>query len=239
MQLSDDLLKHKIFVQRMTKKQASYMLKYLEQALSVARAYTGDNFKQLKEILADIIKTGINPSINALNKLSQYEIQFVTKLFKKYGRDLKNIGVIDAANLKLAMVTGGTQYTIADSYNMYADRKADELVQTIKDNQSLGKKAVFVALGLITAGLMYTQLRSLSSSVINKTVIETHKEQFRSNGIYFVRWLNTLDPQVNTCPYCERRDGLQFPIDDPSIQGFPPHVNCQCDLEPVFFADRV
>lgn len=241
MSLLDDLIKHKILVQRLTKGQAKILLGYVKKAQSLAiKNLEIGNLKYLEKKLADILRGGIDESIKALAAIAAYESNFIIKILKKYGIDAKKSGKISdkVSSLKVPMVTGGDQHSIEKSYTMFVDKKASDFTRVISDTADKSNPERVTAIGLLVTGLITWQLTTLSRTNINAVTEEVHRDEYKSNGVYQVQWVALLDGINNVCPYCEDRHELIFPIDEPDIQDFPPHANCKCDLIPVFIEDR-
>lgn len=241
MSLLDDLVKHKILVQRLTKGQAKILLAYVKKAQSLAiKNLETKNLDYLEKKLGDILRGGIDESVKALAAIAAYESLFIIKILKKYGLDAKRSNKIrdKVGALKVPMVTGGDQHSIEKSYAMFSDKKANDFTRVISATSEKSNPERVTAIDLLVTGLITWQLTTLSRTTINAVTEEVHKDEYKSNGVYQVQWVALLDGINNVCPYCEDRNELIFQIGDPDIKDFPPHANCKCDLIPVFIEDR-
>ncbi len=252
MSLHDDMLKHRIFLQRLSNTQKSVIQSSLKQLLDTAKleAIAGTRGAALTDSLRSSIAPLKNVAIDSLTEIATYESKFTTKLLNKYfsssaqpidaGALTKKLLTQNMAINNIKKVKDGTvldtsaqKRSIAMAYKQYGQRKADELVQVIKDSQtkSLGISETVAALSELSNGLHTAQATVLATTSVNYAANIGKMETFLDNPetVERVMWTNDLDS--NVCGDCEGLDGEIYLVDD--APDWPAHWNCACDLIPV------
>ncbi len=252
MSLHDDMLKHRIFLQRLSGTQKSVIQSSLKQLLDTAKleAIAGTRGSALTESLRSSIAPLKDVAIDSLTEIATYESKFVSKLLNKYFNSSSqplDVGVINKQLLSQAMAinkikkvgdgtvldTSARNRSVDAAYKQYGQRKADELVQVIKDSQTkgLGISETVTALSEMSNGLHMAQAAVLASTSVNYAANVGKMETFLANPetVERVMWTNDLDSHV--CGDCESLDGEIYKVDE--APDWPAHWNCACDLVPV------
>lgn len=252
MSLHDDMLKHRIFLQRLSGTQKSVIQSSLKQLLDTAKleAIAGTKGAALTNSLRSSIAPLKDIAIDSLTEIATYESKFVSKLLNKYfsiSTQPLDVGVLNKQLLtqnmainKIHKVGDGTvldtsaqKRSIAMAYKQYGQRKADELVQVIKDSETkgVGLTATINSLSEMSNGLHMAQAAVLANTSVNYAANVGKMETFLDNPatVEKVMWTNDLDS--NVCDDCESLDGEIYLVDE--APDWPAHWNCSCDLIPV------
>lgn len=252
MSLHDDMLKHRIFLQRLSGTQKSVIQSSLKQLLDTAKleAIAGTRGTALTTSLRSSIAPLQDVAIDSLTDIATYESKFTSKLLNKYfnsGAQPLEADVLNKELLTQAMAinkikrvgdgtvldTNARNRSVDVAYKQYGQRKADELVQIIKDSQvkSLGISETVAALTERVNGLQLAQAAVLAATSVNYAANVGKMETFLDNPetVEQVMWTNDLDS--NVCDDCGDLDGEIFKVDE--APDWPAHWNCACDLIPV------
>lgn len=252
MSLRDDMTKHRIFVQRLSgsekKNIKGYLNKLKEKAtFEIAAGTSGDT---LKKELRDTMAPLVEDSFNNLVDIASYESEFFAKVVKKnMGLDLKILDDQDLRSkladatipLNKVKVIGGETVvnesarnkSIETAYMQFANRKADEIYQTITDGitNNLNKMDILNMVNEKINGLQSTQANTLAQSMVNYVTNFTKLEttNLNSDQISFVQWVRDLE--ADSCDYCESEDGNVYAIEDAPETDV--HWGCKCELIPI------
>lgn len=230
MSLLDDLLKHKILLQRLTTSQAKIMLSKVGQAQKIiekALKKEHINYKSLEIKVKTKLNEAIKPTGEALIKFGKYEAEFISKVLQKHGFDKASVNVTEdilKSQLSTGLVTKNK--TIRDTYKVFAAKKASDMVNSVKGPEVVEDK--IFSLDRVVKGLVKTQLYSLSGTALNRVSSAVKEEVYQEAKIERVQWASTLDDSV--CPDCEELDGQIFDLD--AVPDCPLHANCRCELIP-------
>jgi hypothetical protein len=140
-------------------------------------------------------------------------------------------------NMSINYLSGGEsaqKKSLETAYKQFAQRKADDITQIIKDGRSQGKDAetIISRIGERVAGLLTTQAQSLAQTAINHTTAVARSETIQANPEMSSRVLWVADLEVNEhCEECDGLDGNTYTLDE--IEEPPLHWGCACHLEPV------
>lgn len=243
MSLHDDLLKHQILVQRLIGTEVKSIQLFLDalkrRAASVVNL--GFSFAAVKMTLRGVM-TNLPPvSMQNMQDIAIYESVFTSKLYSKYSNaKIKQLtsaeitAVLKNNNMSINFLTGGKKApkkSLETAYKQYAQRKADDITQIIRDYTSLGRTAeeTVNAINERVDGLLLTQAKALAQTAINFSVAITRTETLKNN---YGRVLWVADLEVNEhCSECEGLDGNVYNVDD--IDEPPLHWGCACHLEPL------
>ncbi len=252
MSLHDDMLKHRMAIQRLGVTQKSVIQSSLKQLLDTAKleAIAGTRGTALTASLRSSIAPLKDVAMDSLTEIAAYESKFVSKLLNThFSADAQPLdaGVLNKELLTQAMAinkikkvgdgtvldTSARNRSVDVAYKQYGQRKADELVQVIKDSQtkSLGISETVAALTERVNGLQLAQAAVLASTSVNYAANVGKMETFLDNPetVERVMWTNDLDS--NVCGDCEGLDGEIYLVDE--APDWPAHWNCACDLIPV------
>jgi len=231
MSIEDDLIKHKIFLQRYIKQETNLYKDVLQQAKVAVATVKADKKLYLQVLL------GMHNSATfaRLQKLMNYETDLAAQLVAKWS-DMESI-TPDAASINdttLGFATYGQRIPLKDAYTKFNDQTIDKLMQADSDAET--DTDLLVSLGALTTGLVLSQYDSLSSTAVNTISTDAHEDVFEENTqvIDSIEWSSVLDEA--TCDDCEALDGTVFDIDNVE-EDCPLHANCRCELIPILNND--
>lgn len=251
MSLKSDMMKHRIFVQRLQNAQADVIKSSLETLQKTAKgaALLGTRGKELTNNLRKVMAPLKDTAIDALADIAEYESAFAAKIYTKYlggqfepvDRDrlkqllmTKNmpLNTVKLVNGKYVTDVEATKRSLSAVYDQYGRRKADEMVQLIKDSQVNGWDQTVLAgkIEELSRGLQSTQADILAQTSINYSTSTAKSQTISDSGmVQYVQW--DADTELNHCDYCEGNNGEIYPIDEaPDTQV---HWGCGCELNPV------
>lgn len=251
MTLRNDMSKHRVFVQRLVGTEADHIKSYLEELKRVSKTRVeigvlGDTLKQdLRRIMKDLPKT----ATENLTDVAEYESKFSSRMFGKVlGEKVEPVG---RESLKKALLTenmsinnvkikqGETLVTdsavkksLITAYKQYGQRKADEVVQIIKDGYTKGlpKEELLNSIDDLIDGRHSTQARSLANTAINYSTNIAKSQVIYENRdiINQEQWIR--DTEADSCSECESMDGeIKEAGEFPSP---PIHWGCRCEVIP-------
>lgn len=243
MSLKNDLIKHQVFVQRLVGTEAKAINSHLEGLKQRAKfeIAAGTSGKQLKENLRSALNNLPDSGIKNMVDFAEYESQFSAKVFK---RNLKiDVSTVDRDVLEKTLKTNnmeinnisrkGTRKSLYAAYSQFANRKADEISQVIRDAQikglSMSETSALVEERI--NGLQKAQARILASTAINYTTNVARLETLAENKKTIsdkVIWVSVLDN--STTDYCSDHDGNVYGVDDGPRP--PAHWGCRSHVEP-------
>lgn len=243
MTLRDDLLKHRIFIQRLAGTEAKRLEKHLDKLVREARSAVanGASNNKLKDVLRRAVKDLETDAIENLKDLAEYEADFSGRVFKKHIRGDINIPDRDKVskkllrnNMQINLNSGeGTRRSVDVAHKQFARRKADELAQIIKDGraQNLANSDIIKNLDERSRGLHKAQARSLAKTSVNHTTTVARSATIAANFKRFnrVQWVSILDS--GTTDYCRGQDGNIYPINEGPRP--PAHFGCRSDIIPL------
>lgn len=234
MSIEDDIIKHKILLQRLTGAQASIMLSVVKQAekLAIKAINAGvTNFKELKIKVDKLIKSSIDESISALVDIAEYEEKFVKKLLKKHKKEVTTEDLALAAIIaSLLMPTSLNKegLKIKKSYEKLASEQTNDIIQLLRDTVTKKASDRVDSINMLVNGKISTQTKTLAGTSINRVSTAVALLTYKASDVKRVQWIATLD---GTCPYCESLHSTVFDVKD-IILVCPAHVNCRCELVP-------
>ncbi len=245
MSVYDDLIKHKILLNKYSKGQSRKFLKVLVQRKDVViksiREYGVPGYRDSKE-LKDLLKPGIDRVVNyqleQLKTFYKYEQRFASKLLQKNAGLEEPLvkpaaSLADIGGLKVPFSLYKEPVSVEDAYTSFTNKVLDKTFQIVNDGavQSLSKDEVISNLENLFAGLIKTQGYSLISNTIAGVSGQVRDDLIEDNPELKIEkqiWVSMLDS--NTCDYCSDLDDQVFDIgDEPD---WPAHVNCNCELVP-------
>lgn len=250
MSLKDDMMKHRIFVQRLQNTQKDVITSQLDQLRLAAHREAVIGLQASSQAtLRDVIAPLKDLGITSLVDIAEYESQFASKVYSKYLEE--TIAPIDRDILEKVFLTQNmaintvkkvdgeyvvneeaTKRSISAAYEQFGRRKADELVQIIKDGEvnNLTASEIINNINERVAGLQSTQAGSLALTSVNYSTNVAKTETIsQSDVIQYVQW--DADAELNHCDYCEEQNGQIWPIDEaPDTQV---HYGCNCELIPI------
>lgn len=244
--LHDDLLKHQMFVQRLIGTETENIKIFLNllERTAIKHVANDTEINTLKTSLRGVMRPLKDSGIGNMRDIAEYESKFSASLFSRYfDIEVKSLSapVLEKAlknnNMAINYLkdgVNGQKKSLATAYTQFAQRKADDITQIIKDGRSLKQvdKDIIAKIQERIVGLSSTQAASLSQTAINFTTGLARSETIQSNPEMPDKVLWVADLEVNEhCEDCEDLDGEIYTLDD--IEEPPLHWGCACHLEPV------
>lgn len=234
MSIEDDIIKHKIFLQRLTNKQANIVLKGFDAAMKKITTFINKestNYRKLKIDILRIVNPTVDTSLSELEKIADYHVEFTERVLKKHKREVTSEQIAVAAillALLMPTVSETKGLTIKKAHEVLVSKKVNDIIQTLRDTAN--NKAVdrVDTVNMLVKGKIATQTKAIARLSINTATTAVAKEVYALSEIAKVMWVATLD---GTCPYCESLHESVFDVD--SVPDCPAHVNCRCELIPV------
>lgn len=244
----DAATRHQIFVQRyaagrerqaqvaidrmiaeVSQRLSGELTEYSQARLSTLLADLRIASQQLLEALGEDIKS------EAID-FAEYEAQFNQKMMQQ-GIDA-DVSVPAPAQLSAAIYTSPMKlvpretYSIADALNMFTNKKANQIVQTIKDGVALGDTNATIQTKLRELGVLQKQqaatlTRTITNHVSNEArYITLFENQDLMEGY---EWVATLDSR--TTLICGSRDGIVYEFLSTNPRP-PAHFSCRSTIVP-------
>lgn len=242
MSLSDDLIKHQVFIQRLAGSEYKVIRSELKNLAKEAKfqASVGSSVSSIKNALRSSMQSFADNGLENMKALAEYEASFSSKLFTKYlKQDIKPptteslVNKLKTNNMEINNLTrGGTRKSIYAAYKQFGQRKADELAQVITDGKVLGlsQKEINAMIDEKINGLQSTQARALAKTNVNYTSNVARNATIAANKEVLdkVIWVSVLDS--GTTDYCEEHDGEIYGVDEGPRP--PAHWGCRSHIEP-------
>ncbi len=244
MSLYDDLIKHKMLVQKYAKKQANELKKEMkvlqEMVEKQIRLYGYLNIRQiaaLKKAMEKNIEPIVKEQFKKLTEFYNYEARFSAKVLKK-DKKVKEVLVVPEPKPKqiekaqVAFTLNKPPVQLKKAYTQFVQKKIDQTVQILRDAE-VQKQDPSDGIRNLFLGLVAVQSFILVGNAVNTTMNEARTDVIEANSeeleIEQVQWTAILDEA--TCPDCEALDGEVFPYDD--YPDCPYHANCRCEVVPI------
>lgn len=242
MSLTNDLILHKVFLQRIIKTEVSQFTTYIQQARAIAveAIKAGRITKKQEKQVAKVFTDFSIHAVNRLKTLANYEAEFTYKVLQKHVNKKVNLVAQEVINTavtkaKMGLSVGKKKMTIPKAYQQFTNHKAKQVVQNVRDyelERTMSEPEGIDKLDYLMKGLMLFQLTSLVATSINAVNESAKVETFEANKeiIQGVEWVTMLDDSV--CLDCEALHGEQWALDD-AYEEPPLHANCRCELHPI------
>ena len=249
--LVDSAARHTVFVQRFAGGQAKEMLPSVERVRKEANrrlreedltSISRSRLKKLEADLSILTKTIYDEMGDGLKsnmtEFSTYEAGFSARMFENatdVSFTVPSERVIESAVFKKTMDVrpGKRGQTIGGALGQFSDKKAKQIVNTVKDGVIAGKttQEVVKEINVITKTLQAAQVTALARTITNHTSSEARESTMRANKdiIKGVEWVSVLDGK--TTATCASLDGKTFPID--SGPRPPIHWGCRSTTIPA------
>jgi len=246
--LIDSATRHQIFVQRyaagrereaqisiermideVSKRLSGELTEYSQARLTTLLADLQIASQKLLEALGEDIKS------EAID-FAQYEAEFNQKMMQQ-GIDA-DVSVPAAAQLSSAIYTSPMKlvpretYTIADALSMFSRKKANQIVQTIKDGVALGDTNALIQTKLSEIGVLQKQqAATLTRTITNHVSTEARYITLFENQDLMegYEWVATLDSR--TTLICGSRDGIVYEFLSTNPRP-PAHFSCRSTIVP-------
>lgn len=245
MSLTNDLLKHQIFIQRLIGTEVESIkasLSYLRNK-AVMELKAGTLAKPLRSVLRNSIKGLKDTGVANMTDIAVYESKFsaniMSKVFKtdiQYVEATKLKTALQNTNMSINYLTGGesaTKKSLATAYKQFAQRKADDIIQVILDSKikNFTEVDTIKAIDERINGLLTSQAKSLAATAVNYATALARSQTIEQNNVtQKIIW--RADAEVNEhCSECDDLDGNEYNLND--VDEPPLHWGCACYLEPV------
>lgn len=245
--IQDALTKHQIFVQRYAKgneKQAAKFIDRLvkqvvgklsgEDLTDFARARYEQTLVELKSIVAGMSETYDEALLAEIQKFGEYEAEFnFDVLDNNLAVDLTRPSpeMIQAAMATDIMQLEPTKgYTIREALREFSTRKANHIVQLVRDGSALGQTTQEIIANIQEyAPTMQRQASTLARTITNHISTSAREITMRENDdvIEGYKWIATLDGRTSVI--CMARDGQVYQDVDRNPKP-PAHFNCRSTI---------
>ncbi len=251
MSLSDDMTKHRVFVQRLANLEAESIKAQIAELHRMAKKLLEDGTEghKLKAALRQTVRKMPEIGLSNMTDFAEYESKFSAKLMTRYLKT--EITPVDAEFLRVSLIKtniglnnvhihkgkllvdeAAKSKSLSVAYSQFARRKADEVSQIISDGllKATPRDEIFALMDDKRLGLHRAQAETLARTAVNYTANIAKDETVQANrdSIDYVQWISTLEE--NTCGYCEDLHEEVFAVDD--APDCPSHWNCSCELVP-------
>ena len=250
--LIDAATRHQIFVQRYAAGREREAAEFIERLIREANRRLSEditefNRQRLQQLIADLrlYSTGLfdemsESVINEMRDFVEYEADFTTRMLTN------NVDAVPAApnvtQLQSAIFTSimdlePTQgYRIGDALAQFGQKKAEQIVQAIRDGVALGDTNEQIRRNISDfERLQKNQASSLVRTITNHVSVQARDLTLRENEDLFdgYEWVATLDGRTSLI--CMSRDGEIYPFgDNPQTSPKPPaHFSCRSTIIPV------
>ena len=253
MSLRNDMSKHRLFVQTLVKAEHDNIKNYLSQLRQHAGielekgTYGGVLTSRLRDVMSSLPDT----TLANMADIADYEARFAVKTFSKYfdgdivtpttaslkkglvGENMSINNVSFKNGVAVANNEGAARKSLITAYKQYGQRKADEVVQALRDAQIQGltRAETLKAVDELINGMQTAQARTLADTAINYTTNIAKDQVMQENRDILEQEIWVTDIELNTCDECQgyEDEGAQpagsFPT--PAI-----HWGCQCEVVP-------
>lgn len=245
--IQDALTKHQIFVQRYAKgneKQAAKFIDRLvkqvvgklsgEDLTDFARARYEQTLVELKSIVAGMSETYDEALLAEIQKFGEYEAEFnFDVLDNNIAVDLTRPSpeLIQAAMATDIMQLEPTKgYTIREALREFSTRKANHIVQLVRDGSALGQTTQEIIANIQEyAPTMQRQASTLARTITNHISTSAREITMRENDdvIEGYKWIATLDGRTSVI--CMARDGQVYQDIDRNPKP-PAHFSCRSSI---------
>lgn len=245
--IQDALTKHQIFVQRYAKgneKQAAKFIDRLvkqvvgklsgEDLTDFARARYEQTLVELKSIVAGMAEEYDQALLAEIQKFGEYEAEFnFDVLDNNLAVDLTRPSpeMIQAAMATDIMQLEPTKgYTIREALREFSTRKANHIVQLVRDGSALGQTTQEIIANIQEyAPTMQRQASTLARTITNHISTSAREITMRENDdvIEGYKWIATLDGRTSVI--CMARDGQVYQDVDRNPKP-PAHFNCRSTI---------
>lgn len=245
--IQDALTKHQIFVQRYAKgneKQAAKFIDRLvkqvvgklsgEDLTDFARARYEQTLVELKSIVAGMSETYDEALLAEIQKFGEYEAEFnFDVLDNNLAVDLTRPSpeMIQAAMATDIMQLEPTKgYTIREALREFSTRKANHIVQLVRDGSALGQTTQEIIANIQEyAPTMQRQASTLARTITNHISTSAREITMRENDdvIEGYKWIATLDGRTSVI--CMARDGQVYQDIDRNPKP-PAHFSCRSSI---------
>lgn len=242
MAMTDDFIKHQIFLQRLAGTEAKRLSRELTKLLNAAKseAVSNNSLTAIKTKLRELAKSLASVGIKGVEAIATYELEFNIKMLNKHiDKDIKSPPPVKLEkaladkNMEINNISRkGTRKSLLAAYNQFARAKADELTQIISDSRamSLSMQDTLAKLTERSIGLQLAQAKTLSRTAVNYVSNVARDVAIKENSdfIHKVIWVSVLDS--GTTEYCEEHDGNIYEVGEGPRP--PAHYGCRSMVEP-------
>ena len=242
MALKDDFLAHQIFIQRLSGQQLDVISEYLSILGDTAKENILEDIDKdtLQKVLRDAIAPLREISIDNMADFAKYESEFSSKILNKY-LDTPVLSsttdylkeVLISTNMQINNISEklGSDKSLNMAYKQFGNKKADELLQILRDGTTLGLTADQIEKNIDerVAGLQMSQAAALADTTVNFAANVGRTDALENSDIEYVEWVLS-DDVIEHTDYCLDHEGNIYEIDDGPIP--PAHWGCQSSRLP-------
>lgn len=244
--IRDAFIRHQIFVQRYAKGREREAEEFIRKVLDEAVSRLNIDLTELSRARLDRLIQDLIQMVNELNgdytdgfiqealDFVEYEVGFN---FRVLGANvavdtvLPNMAQVQAAMLTNIMDLEPTKgYTIREALSEFGRKKAQQIVQKIRDGIVLGDTTQQIVKNIKDLeGIQTRQAAALARTVTNHVSIQARQITMRENDdiIDSYQWVATLDSRTSLI--CASRDGQIFKDIDSNPKP-PAHFNCRSTI---------
>jgi hypothetical protein len=232
-------------VQRLAGNQEDLIKEFIQETKARAMDWFNSNRRPsgVQAELRDSMSGLQNAAISALTDIAVYESEFTAETISRYVDGL--VDPVERGALITALMTNnmeinninpgiGNDKSIAMAFKQFANRKADEMAQIIKDAtyQDLDEADVEQQLDHHTDVTIGRQIISLAATaVVYASLVGRNETMTQADQVEYVEWVLDDNVQQHT-DYCLEHEGNIYVAGDSPVP--PAHWGCQSDLVPYF-----
>lgn len=243
--LNSEFARHNIMVQRLAGTQEDLIKEFIQETKARAMDWfnSGGRASGIQAELRESMSGLREVAIDALTDIAIYESEFTAERISKYVEG--TVDSVDRSVLLAALLTNnmeinninpgvGSDKSISMAYKQFANRKADEMAQIIKDAtyQDLDEAEVEQQLDRHADVTIGRQIVTLAATAVVYAVLVGRNETMtQADQVEYVEWVLDDNVQQHT-DYCLEHEGNIYVAGDSPVP--PAHWGCQSDLVPYF-----
>lgn len=250
--LIDSATRHQIFVQRYAAGREKEAAEFIERLIKEVNRRLAENVTELsqarlQQIIVDLRLYASElfgefeqSLIDEMMDFVEYEAEFTQKMLNanvQATTAIPNVTQMQSAIFTSIMDLEPTRgYRIKDALSIFGQKKAEQIVQKIRDGIALGDTSDQIRRSATDLErLQKNQAASLVRTITNHVSVQARDLTLRENEDLFdgYEWVATLDSRTSLI--CASRDGKIYPFgDNPEISPKPPaHFSCRSTIIPV------
>lgn len=250
--LIDSATRHQIFVQRYAAGREKEAAEFIERLIKEVNRRLSENVTELsqarlQQIIVDLRLYASElfgefeqSLIDEMMEFVEYEAEFTQKMLNtnvQATTAIPNVTQMQSAIFTSIMDLEPTRgYRIRDALAIFGQKKAEQIVQTIRDGIALGDTNDQIRRSATELErLQKNQAASLVRTITNHVSVQARDLTLRENDDLFdgYEWVATLDSRTSLI--CASRDGKIYPFgDNPEVSPKPPaHFSCRSTIIPV------
>ena len=250
--LIDAATRHQIFVQRYAAGREREAAEFIERLIREANRRLAEDVTEftqarLQGLISELrlYSTGLFEEMNEsliaeMQDFVEYEAGFTERMINNNVQATAaapNVTQLQSAIFTSIMDLEPTQgYRIGDALSIFGQKKAEQIVQAIRDGVALGDPNEQIRRNISDLErLQKNQSRALVRTITNHVSVQARDLTLRENEELFegYEWVATLDSRTSLI--CMSRDGEIYPFgDNPQTSPKPPaHFSCRSTIIPA------